>query len=285
MSFNRTVAGLVAKHLFYREPLVWVEGPSDIPFYEEVLSNFQCRVEAAGGREECSKLTESLIKHDFPYVVILDGDYGILERKRSPHRRVILLQRYSTENYLFEKEPAERVCRNCARLPCGEDLIGDSFEEVITYLESELRELIILDIANYRASTGRQVLPHRADALLGHRERIIFDSARLAHLVATAASNLHTSEIEEARRLIDVFLSERRLIDIVRGHFLFGVLRRLIWGAVRRRSGRKPTIDDNTLKILLTVAVWRGKLETDHKNLRRRLLRAVREVRKRLVAA
>ena len=49
MEFVRTPKGQAATHLFIRLPLVWVEGPSDIPFYEGILKGV-CRLESAGGR-------------------------------------------------------------------------------------------------------------------------------------------------------------------------------------------------------------------------------------------
>ncbi|MBC8233001.1 hypothetical protein H8E77_25945 [bacterium] len=75
ISFKRTTSGKIAKYLFYDKPLIWVEGDTDIPFYEQILRNYSHRLEAADGKAECLKLAEALIEKDHPYVVILDGDY------------------------------------------------------------------------------------------------------------------------------------------------------------------------------------------------------------------
>ena len=99
MGFARTTLGKIAQYHFDKYLTVWVEGPTDIPFYEQALRKLDCRVKDAGGKSECLKLAKALKEKDHPYVVVLDGDYDILERRRSWHRRVIVLNRHSVENY------------------------------------------------------------------------------------------------------------------------------------------------------------------------------------------
>ena len=110
MEFSRSESGIENRDLFYLPKiLVYVEGQTDFPFYEEVLRNYNYYLKAQGGKEEGKKLANALIRKDLPYVVVLDGDYGILDSTRSKHRRVVILHRYSFENYLFEKEPIEKT--------------------------------------------------------------------------------------------------------------------------------------------------------------------------------
>lgn len=79
MSFSRTLSGLAAEHLFYSEILVYVEGHTDIPFYNEVLENYNCRIIAKKGKLECEKFALLLEQDNHPYIVVIDGDYEILE--------------------------------------------------------------------------------------------------------------------------------------------------------------------------------------------------------------
>ena len=108
ISFSRTPPGLAAEHLFYSEILVYVEGYTDIPFYNEVLQNYSCRIISKNGKSECKKFATLLEQGNYPYVVVLDGDYDILESTRSLHRRIVWLHRHSFENYLLEEEPVEK---------------------------------------------------------------------------------------------------------------------------------------------------------------------------------
>jgi hypothetical protein len=137
MAFSRTLSGKQAKYLFYSEPLVWVEGVDDIPFYTELFGTLPVRIEDAGGKPECLKLAQAIIEYDHPYVVVLDGDYGILDRQRSQHRRVVYLHRYSFENYLFEYRPIERVSKKLAKVDPGEELLGSMFKDTIEYVRVE----------------------------------------------------------------------------------------------------------------------------------------------------
>lgn len=109
--FTRSGSGQVNRYLFLSEPLVWVEGDDDVIFFLQLLRDHKCHIEAAGGREECIKLAEAIRQNDHPFVVIVDGDYYVLKRKRSIHRRVIHLDRYAIENYLFETSVVEQVAK------------------------------------------------------------------------------------------------------------------------------------------------------------------------------
>lgn len=94
MSFSRTPSGLAAEYLFYKDKvLVYVEGYTDIPFYNAVLRNYNCRIRTYSEETDYDKLLEVLATDDPHYVVILDGHYEILTRRRSKHRRLILLHR------------------------------------------------------------------------------------------------------------------------------------------------------------------------------------------------
>ena len=78
--FTRTPTGVVGKWRFYNVPTVWVEGPTDIYFYQPVLGDLACRIEPFHGSENAVALINELVGSDHPYVVILDGDYTILSR-------------------------------------------------------------------------------------------------------------------------------------------------------------------------------------------------------------
>ena len=102
MSFSRTPSGLAAEYLFYKDKvLVYVEGHTDISFYNAVLQNHNCRIKTYSEETDYSKFLEVLVTDNPHYVVILDGHYEILTRRRSKHRRLVLLHRHSCENYLL----------------------------------------------------------------------------------------------------------------------------------------------------------------------------------------
>jgi hypothetical protein len=280
MPFQRTDFGLINKYLFYKEPLVWVEGPTDIPFYERITRSYSCQLEPAGGKEECKKLAKALLQKDHPYVVVLDGHYDILERKRSSHRRLVTLQRHSSENYLFEKETVEQVCRSCAKIGSGDELIGDTFEALISVIQSDLIDLVILDIAHCRASTGRDVLPPKIEPLLESQKVLAFSHKRIKRCCTECQDAIAQEQVDEARALVVKFLEQRRLVDLLPGHLVFGILRYLIINTVRHKTKRKPHIDDDGIRVLLSAEVWSLTKNHDHESLKRRLRQAIREAQK-----
>ncbi|MDE0682652.1 MAG: DUF4435 domain-containing protein [Candidatus Poribacteria bacterium] len=272
MSFSRTPLGAAAEYLFYQEILVYVEGHTDIPFYEKVLQGYDCYIKPQGGREECKKLVPLLSKDNLPFVIILDGDYEILARTQGEHSRVILLDRYSFENYLFEEQPIEQFCRHRHPRVNLERLLS-RFRKVVENIEVQFKELIVLDVAHRSSHTGYKVLPDRPQRFLG-RGPVDFKDSEIQEWCERAAQGIDEQNAEDARILVDEFLKRHRLIDLLPGHFAFAIIRRLIIKTVNR------SIADDDITIPLSTSVWDLVKTRDHNSLKRRLHEAVREAEK-----
>jgi len=270
MSFSRTPSGLAAEYRFYPEILVYVEGYTDIPFYNAILQNYNCRVKAKNGKPECEKLATFLGQNNYPYVVILDGHYDILKRARSQHRRVILLNRHSYENYLFEEGPVKQFCRD--RVPSEdsleEPLANDEFMEFTGDIEVKFKDLLILDVAHQFSKTGQRTFFQTPDRFF----RVHFQDSEIQKQNEAAANDVQAQSINEARNLIEKYLTERRFIDLLPGHFAFGIMRRLISNVVGK------SIPNDEIRLYLSRTVWQLVKTRDHKSLKRRLRSAVREV-------
>ena len=83
-----------------------------------------------------------------------------------------------------------------------------------------------------------------------------------ADLQLLSAGDALTTRIQEAirepqhfRADIEKFCKARRLIDLVPGHVVLGLLRRIVLLAVRRQSGRNPTVK-RILNAVLTRCEW-----------------------------
>ena len=273
MEFIRTDSGIENRDLFYRPKiLVYVEGYSDIPFYEKVLQDYDCHIKPRGGREECKKLVPFLSKDNLPFVIILDGDYEILVSTQSEHSRIILLDRYSFENYLFEEEPIEQFCRH-RRSRANLKRLASRFREIVQNVEVQFKELIVLDVAHQHSHTGYDALPDRPQQFFG-RGPSDFQDSEIQEWCKQAAQSIEKQSIEEARILVDEFLKGHRLIDLLPGHFAFAIIRRLIIKTVNRN------IADDDIIIPLSTSVWDLVKTRDHNSLKRRLREAVREAEK-----
>ena len=279
MSFSRTTSGLAAEYLFYSEVLVYVEGYTDIPFYDAVLQNYNCRIKAKNGKSECEQSATLLEQSNYPYVVILDGHYEILTRTRSKHKRVVLLHRHSHENYLFEVEPIKQFCRDRIH---SEDslenpLSSSKFKEVLEEAEDNFKELIILDVAHQRTETGYDALPDKSDRFFTSQTRVDFLYSQIQKWHTEAANRIDTQSVNNAKISVEKFLREHRFIDLLPGHFAFGIIRRLIIDTINRRIRRNPNISDDEIRVHLSRIVWQLVKTLDHNSLKRRLRRAVRE--------
>ncbi len=269
MSFSRTDSGLAAEHLFYSEILVYVEGYTDIPFYDAVLHNYNCRLKAKNGKSECEKLATLLEQNEFPYVVVLDGHYEILERTRSRHRRIVLLHRHSYENYLLEEEPIKQFCGDRVRLEDSleEPLTSEEFTEFVGDTEAKFKDLLVLDVTHQRLKTGNETFFRNPDRFFKES----FRDDEIQKQCTVAAKNIDTESIDKVKILVEAFLQERRCLDLIPGHFAFGLMRCLISNIVGK------SIPNDEIRLYLSRIVWRLIKTRAHNSLKRRLRRAVRE--------
>ena len=278
MAFTRTTGGLSEKWRFHNVPTVWVEGPTDLSFYAPISQGLPCRFEAFHGRKNAGALVAYLKEKNYPYLVILDGDYCILEKPKSPHRWVIILSRYSYENFLWEPEIINQVCLIHAQ--CGEqkDLVKARMHEAVQMLEKEFLPALILDVAARRMDPAPAVLPARIEPLLENQKTAKLDSSKLKSLVDNAGGKVNASSVADSKRKIAAFLKGHCISHIVRGHLLFGLLRCIFVQAANKERGSRMATADDVLLQMFSDAVWRHCGEGDHKRLKRNFRTKLREL-------
>ena len=266
------------KWRFHKVPTVWIEGPPDFIFYAPVAEGLPCRFEAFHGRENARALIASLMEKNYPYLVILDGDYCILKKMKSPHRRVIMLSRYSFENFLWEPETINRVCLVYARCGDQKDLVTASMDKAVEMLESEFLPALTMDVAARRMNPAPRVLPRKIEPLLESQTSVKFDSSKLKSLINKAREKVDASSVADSERDLAAFLRGRCISHIVRGHFLFGLLRRIFVQAANKERGSKAIASDDALLQMFSDAIWRHCREGDHKRLKRNFRTKLREL-------
>lgn len=270
-TFTRTPAGLAEKWRFHNVPTVWVEGPTDIYFYEPMLDGLAFRLEAFHGVENSAALVDSLKRYNYPYLVVIDGDYRILSRTRSPHPRVLFLSRYSFENYLWECDAVNKACLRHARCGDDKDLVVSEMAAVENHLKTELGEVVALDVAARMTDPSPAVLPDHIDALLRSQKGVSVESARVGAIVAAARASIDAATTRRASASIKHFLTKRPFMHLLKGHLVLGVLRRIFVNAAAKESGANSQVSNDALTQLLAEKVWRRNKSPDHVSLRRRL--------------
>ena len=235
-----------------------------------------CRIEAFHGSENATALIKGLRDYDLPYVVVLDGDYNVLTSFRSSHKRVIYLRRYSFENYLWEREPINRACHRSAQSGDRTDVVGPEFERLTNHLNERLREVVELDVAARRSNPAPKVLPDRVERLLVDARNPDICPIKVGQITTAITPTLATNVLQQARTDVAAYLQEHRLVDLLKGHILFGVLRLLFTRIATTIKGTKVIVDDDALTQLLSDAVWKRSPSQAHKTLRSHLRSKVR---------
>lgn len=283
MVFQRTALGKRATFLFYPEPVVWVEGPEDIPFYGALCSRFglACQLKDASGRLNCVRLAEDLVKDNLPYVVVLDGDYDILDIKNG-HPRKIVLRRYSIENYLFHLDPIASVCVALARNVDVFTRVSGSFSEFETRSWECLRDLIVCDAAHALYATGTSVLPSHPRLLTGSQNGYVLREANIRRLYEKWSKEidiLDKNALPDVHKRITAYLKRGRPMGLVRGHFLFSLMRNYIVAQIAVSPHKSKSVPNDNLHALLSSHLWNQNLKgaeyEDHRALVKQLRVAI----------
>ncbi len=277
--FTRTPGGLAQKWRFYNVPTIWVEGPTDKYFYGPIFDDISHRIEAFYGRQNSKKLILSLKKYDYPYLVVLDGDYSILRRPRITHQQVIILPRYSVENFLWEPNAINQACLRHTQCSNQKDLVITSMKSIINNIKTELLDTIVFDVAARRMKTSPAVLPKRIEPLLKKNgANTDFKTSFIKDLVKKAREEVDAEYVEEVEREVSKFLKTRCISHLINGHLLFGLLRRVFLRAAKKEKRSNSVISDDFLMQLLADAVWRHCRSGDHNNLRKNFRRKLRKL-------
>lgn len=278
--FTRTPAGIVGSRYFFPNPIVWVEGPTDIYFYEPVVGHLNCDIKPFHGSSNAKALIDGLSdnNYDYPYAVVLDGDYSILNQKRSPHRWVIVLRRYSFENYLWEKSSLNRSCLKHAQCGEGDDVISTEFDKIEIDLLTKMREAIELDVAARRSDPAPKVIPSRIEALLTRPDSTDICPTKVSGVVAKAKTALNDKLIEQVSSEVQSYLLTAKISWLLNGHVLFGIIQRVFTKITTEIRGKKVLLNDDALIQLLSEMVWRSIPSKEHRRLRNKLVSVVREM-------
>jgi hypothetical protein len=272
-----SLSALAAKYLFYGKPVLWVEGPSDITFFRQLEAPVPFRIDSAGGRETLEELATEITQYGLPCVVVLDGEYGVLEPRAQLSKRVIRLQRHSMENYLFEREVIARACWMYVGVETDEDVLGDGYERVCRHVGDALYWLLVLDIANARLETGVDVLPAHIEALLHSPRKPHIAADRVEQMEAAGRAQVDDDVVAEVRKLVDSYCEAHRFQDLLPGHLVLGLARQLLRNSIRVQTGKNHNFDTETLLVLFSKEMWKLLPSRDHAVLGAQLAKGLRE--------
>ena len=278
---TRTTKGQVAQHKFHRTPLVWLEGPTDYPIFLPLEYELEFTTKWAGGVVACRKLAHEMVNGDLPYVVVMDGDYGILREKvngQGSHDRVIMLRRHSIENYCAEPGLVEALCLSYSEGKIQKGIVGPRFERFLMTLEDDLWDLVVLDIAS--EGTADKVAPRSIRTLLRQQEPPVIDQDKVQdHVEKVRRTRTNGRDENEVNDSLRRFVGRRRFIDVVKGHWVLELIQCFVVGELKEAGGKAPSLHPKALRAALAPWMWRDRMSRDHVDLRECLKRAINQVR------
>ena len=267
-AFSRTSQGKSAKAHFLGTPLIWVEGPSDIGYYEPLAHLHNAAVEPAHGKEECLKLIQNLRDNKFthPYVVIIDGDYDVLNKPRPPHPYVVALKRYSIENYLWNEEAVTRVILRESSIGNPNHPLPFYLSDVEIVIYDRLNSLIASAIAHDIKGSPLDVIPEKIDTLCngtGCRD-ICETKCQTRHDQILNECHIETEDLTSACEKINTYISKDSFINLVSGHLLVSILRRYFRDIMTALESRPSQFNEKTICRFISDMVWRIVPTRDH---------------------
>ena len=126
-----------------------------------------------------------------------------------------------------------------------------SFKEIVEDTELNFKELLVLDVVHQRAKTGYQVFPKGPDQFFAGPRTTDFQDSRIQEQCDKAALDIDEQSIENVRTLVQDFLKGHRFIDLLPGHFAFGIIRRWINHTVNVRQ----RILEEDIRVFLSTEV------------------------------
>lgn len=120
------------------------------------------------------------------------------------------------------------------------------------------------------------MLPKAPDQFFAGSETSDFQDSKIQKQCSEATLCINEQSIEEARTLVQDFLKGHRFIDLLPGHFAFGIIRR--W--IKQTANVRQRILEEDIRVFLSTEVWRSVKTRDHHSLKRRLRSAIREAEK-----
>jgi hypothetical protein len=157
-------------------------------------------------------------------------------------------------------------------------VVGDEFARLSRHLEEGLKQLVIMDIAARHTNPAPKVLPDRIEPILERSEAISLDISRIGAIVGEAEKALDKKTLQEAKRDLENYLKLAKFVDVLKGHLLFGVLRRIFTDTAARIRGKKASLSDEGFTQIMAEMVWRKAPSNDHRKLRRKIRTVTRRL-------
>lgn len=213
---------------FYRvDKILYVEGPSDIRFWEiifEAVNGPKVKPIESGGKQSLKKRIEEIQNDTADFLVAVDSDFDFFTNKIN-HPKVIRTKGYSIENTIASEKAIYQVIINTANIS-KQDFDINICRSWLDQLNELMQPLIISDINNRVKQLGIPVMGDACDGFMTTKKSADICSEKIK-------SHIESLAIESDRKLqrdIEKHLRTFGLVwcDLLRGHFFISLVMRFV---------------------------------------------------------
>ncbi len=284
--FTRTASGQSAYWFFNPKVILYVEGKTDINFYEGMIHGIECKIEKLNGELAGPKIEQQILRNGSPYLICYDGDYTLFTAARSKHRQIIRLSRYSFENYFWRWDLLNEVaCKLSGVQRNSKDLVSSGFASMENK-KSCFDDLLIMDVFVRNQSIGVVAFPPNIHAILKRSDSMSFCDTKILKYkesVKQLTSN-QKKHLREISKSCNTYLTARSSFHFYRGHFVFSAVRHVIMNAVKKHIGNNLTIPDMALSQMMGDVLWANELDEDLRKIKLKVRRQLNLLIKKLSA-
>ncbi|MDR7192929.1 DUF4435 domain-containing protein [Luteimonas terrae] len=237
--------------------ILYVEGVDDVSFFSPLVGELEIRCEPAYGKINVSELAGRLVGGATGYAVVMDSDLDDFIGGKISHPSVYYLPCYSIENLPALDEVLDIVASEyCGRSEAG----GEAVDALISHLRDHgetYYDTVVYDVVTRLAGEPNALVPSHCDVIFGNKPGLTM-CADWKESVRTAVRELGRNH-EAVRAQLSLLQPYEVVIRYLRGHIIFGLLRRLFSKVVRLMTGQRVNVDNRAFLRMLSDAFWRNR--------------------------
>lgn len=242
--------------LFYRvNTLVYVEGPDDIPFWEQMFekfTNIKVEIHDVGGCEALEPYIEKINSGILNAIVACDSDLTFFSEGNVEHRNIIRTFGYSIENTFIYDKSLFKALKTIGKVS-ADKIPVEVVESWLSGFHLSIKKLVKLDIFNYKEKLGESVMVDNAARFMVSEKSSDICKNKIDAYTNDILPKL--SNYDESS--IDTEIASRglELRYLVRGHFLFSAIARYIL-CFTKSLGIKTSVSNQSLYPILMLSFF-----------------------------
>lgn len=234
-SIKHTSRGLKNLSLFYKKPIVYVEGKDDILFWQKLFfyiasKEVHCLTANKHSLVDIAKELSKEAIHDL--YIAMDSDYSYFCGEKIKHKQVLYTYGYSIENTMYCNESIATAIQKTGRLE-ERPLIG--VKEWKEHFTESIYDLLIADTANECNKLGLNILGKNCARFL-QKDSPNLSKTKIKHKLGEIKAKIPPNNIAEIEKIIKK--NKKKLFRFIRGHFITNAIIKLFKKIIIKHSDK-----------------------------------------------